>query len=72
MFSIEVKVNNLLVGHLYAKNKGYVLDYPELCHYSCRYYMPETGQVSECEVWHNREEGINELVRKVFNELFRK
>ncbi len=65
MLSVELKVNGVMVGHIYARNITSTEKLVGLNLYHCEYYRPETRKVSKGKVSHNREDGIEILVGKI-------
>ena len=70
MFSVEVKINSQLVGHVYCRNVRDVNI--DICEYEYRYYEPETGKVFDGSLNHKRSEGIKVLIRKILVEVEKK
>lgn len=70
MFSVEIKVNSQLVGHIYCRNVGSVsTDLEDKCEYKYRYYEPESGDLFKGDVIHRRPDGIRNLVNKIINDV---
>ena len=63
MFTVEIKINGTLIGHVYGHNTG-VKDRGETL-YDWHYYSTEGGNVVKGKAHHKRENGINALVSEV-------
>jgi hypothetical protein len=70
MFSNEIKVNGVLIGHLYCHRKLHQTDTKTMYFY--RYYRIEDGKVIEGTVYHKYEEGIEKLQEIIFSDIFKK
>jgi hypothetical protein len=64
MFTAELKINGLLVGHLYGVNKGPVVSEQvnDLCHYEYHYYDTESGTVVHGNLVYRQSNGLPALV----------
>ncbi len=69
MISVELKVNGVMVGHIYARNITPVDKLVGLNLYHCEYYRPEKRKVSKGKVSHKREDGIEKLVGKILTTI---
>ena len=72
MFSVEVKINGILIGHLYGHNKGYMEsdDLSDECLYSYEWFEPGTGkEVKRGNITHKRDDGMVKLLSKIFKKL---
>ena len=68
MFTVELRVNGALVGHVYGRNIG---DVPgtRRCRYSWEYYEVEQGQVQGGELEHDPGQGIAALAAAVLGKV---
>ena len=72
MFSVEVKINGVLIGHLYGHNNGYMESdvLSGECLYSYEYYEPGKGkEVKRGNITHKRDDGMVKLLSKIFKKL---
>jgi hypothetical protein len=67
MFTVEIKVNGSLIGHIYGRNMSG--DKDGKCWYNYEYYEPETRHVMKGTVPHKREDGIRALVTTILNHV---
>ena len=67
MFSVEIKINGNLIGHIYGVNKG--LTVKGLTKYSYEYYDPEFHKIIKGNVKHHREAGIRPLITTIFKDM---
>lgn len=67
MFTVEIKINGSLIGHIYGHNEG---DSPDGKgdKYRYEYYEPETREVRNGNVVHRRSDGIRKLVAAILND----
>ena len=68
MFTIEIKINGAMIGHIYGQNKGSVGDGEyEYCY---EYYEPDNKiNLQRGTVRHKRSDGIKELVKLILEDL---
>ena len=68
MFSVDLKINAILIAHLYGHNKGPVLADPDICSYYIEYHRigesKESPKVVSRLISHLREDGLEKLVIK--------
>ena len=64
MFSIEVRINSQLVGHIYCHNEGNV-GQPDIHEYRYTYYEPESAKIKQGQVYHSRKNGIMKLAEMI-------
>ena len=70
MFSIEIRVNTQLIGHIYCRNvTPNDQDLDDINVYKYNYYKPETGEVYSGHVKHKRDDGIERLVQIILNNI---
>ncbi len=72
MFSIEIRLNSILIGHIYGRNIKTISFEPEICEYSYKYYKPEDSSVIEGKIKHERNKGIDSLTEKIFLDVQKK
>ncbi len=65
MISVELKVNGVMVGHIYARNITPSNKIVGFNLYHWEYYTPEAREVLKGKVKHKREAGIGVLVGKI-------
>jgi hypothetical protein len=67
MFTVEIKINGSLIGHIYARNvKDVGLDE---CEYAYEYYEPESRGLTKGKVRHRRKDGIRPLVGMILGDV---
>jgi len=66
MLTVEVRVNEALIGFLYIVNRG-TIDGKETALYSVEYYEPGTGKIKRCKVTHFPQEGALVLLKKAIS-----
>jgi hypothetical protein len=76
VFTTEIKVNGVSVGHLYGVNKGptegtddFSLD---SCIYDYEYYRPGDKKITHGTVIHKRKDGIEKLVIEILKRCSKK
>ena len=73
MFSVEVRINGSMIGHIYGHNEGFTNNskkYDE-CNYTYQYYDVQEGIVYSGEVKHERQDGIEELLKRILQKQCR-
>lgn len=68
MFTVEIRINGTLINHIYGRNMGSTQDGYGPDKYSYEMYMPESRGVKRGEVLHEREDGIQKLVRLILED----
>ena len=68
MFTIEIKINGSLVGHIYGHNEGHINAKGETL-YRYEYYEVETRRVRPGTVRHVRKGGIRSLVVAILSSV---
>jgi len=68
MFTIEIKINGSMIGHIYGHNEGLDPDGSEKTVYSWEYYRVESRKLQHGTVLHKRDEGIESLICKILKE----
>jgi len=67
MFTLEIKINGTMVGHIYGHNES-----AKNCNGETRYYFeyckPETRKIYHGDIFHKREDGIEKLISKILEE----
>jgi len=69
MISVELKVNGVMVGHIYGRNVQQVGADEYL--YKYEYYEPEKHATKRGKVVHKKSDGIRELIRIILEDLER-
>jgi len=67
MFTVEIKVNGALIGHIYGQNLGVELD--GKTKYKYEYYEPGANKIVNGSVYCVREDGIRPLITTILNEI---
>jgi hypothetical protein len=67
MFTIELRINGALIGHIYGRNVGVFSK--DKCRYKYEYYEPENRGIIKGEIVHNRNKGIRALVCDIFKKV---
>ena len=67
MFTVELKINGALVGHIHGQNIGN-LDCNN-CEYSYEYYDVSKREISKGTITHARSDGIRNLIRTILDDL---
>lgn len=62
MFTVEIKVNGALIGHIHGRNLGKSCPESAEDRYGIEYYKPETRGVQEMSIDHKHADGIEKLV----------
>jgi len=69
MFTVELKINGSMIGHIYGHNEGVRASDAEGDRYRYEYYRPETRRVHNGEITHVRSEGIEKLVALILMDV---
>jgi len=70
MFSVEIRVNTQLIGHIYCRNvTSSKQDLDDINVYKYNYYKPETGEVYSGHVKHDKKNSIERLVQIILNNI---
>ncbi len=69
MFTLEIRINQNLIGHIYGVNQGKTDTDGKGDYYSFSHYSPETQAVIHGKLRHQRDDGINALVIKVLQSV---
>lgn len=67
MFETDIKINGVIVAHIYGYNS--VCVNKNVYNYFFRYYEPDTGFIQEGSVLHKRDDGIYILISKILLEV---
>ena len=67
MFTVEIKINGSMIGHIYGHNKADIAN--GVCRYEYEYYQPELRKMVCGEVTHARDDGIRELISMILNDV---
>lgn len=70
MFTVEIKINGTMLGHIYGRN----LQVQEggLDRYEYEYYEPEIPKLRCGTVLHGRKNGIRKLVKIILDDVDKK
>lgn len=68
MFSMEVRINGSLIGHIHGQNLG-LSDTGETTKYSYEYYEPTLGALVKGTIYHVRELGIRPLLQQILQDI---
>ena len=67
MLTSEIKVNGIMVGCVYAVNKGVSPEDPRYTKYKFEYWRPGEGNVAKGTMLHVPSDGIEVLVQKILH-----
>ncbi len=62
MFTVEIKINGSMIGHVYGRNVG---DTPKGSQYDYEYYDVENRKIVGGKILHKRERGIKALIASI-------
>ena len=65
MFTIEIKINGSMIGHIYGHNEGPDPNGTGDTKYAWEYYRPKSREIKHGTVFHSQEAGIESLVCKI-------
>lgn len=71
MFSLEIRVNSQLIGHIYCRNITTNIT-QKTSLYKYNYYRPEEGEIHSGQVEHYRDEGIEKLIKIILENMEKK
>jgi hypothetical protein len=60
MFTLELRINGALIGHIYGRNIKVLSK--DKCKYKYEYYEPGNKETFKGEIVHDRKKGIRALV----------
>ena len=66
MFTVEIKINGSLIGHIYGHNEGHT---DKGDRYRYEYYETETRKIVNGEVTHPRRNGIRPLITAILSDV---
>jgi len=69
MFSVELRVNGSLIGHIYGRNVTQQSSRKEEDEYAYEYYEPEQALLIKGRVSHSRPNGLRRLVQLILNDV---
>ena len=74
MFSVETRINGILISHVYGKNITHtLLDHKEEGDvYSYTYTETETGYSCSGTILHKRKDGLTQLVSTIMLDVLKK
>ena len=67
MFTVEIRINGSMIGHIYGRNVGEVGKGKHEYHYE--YYEPENRTVVKNTVVHDRKKSIRKLITTILNDI---
>lgn len=67
MFTVEIKINGSLIGHIYGKNLGEISN--GLWEYCYEYYEPELRKIIKGKVVYIRDKGVRELISLILDDI---
>lgn len=67
MFTIEIKINGTMIGHIYGRNL--CVQENGLSLYDYEYYEPEIPKLQRGTISHCREQGIRKLVKLILSDV---
>ena len=67
MFTIEIKINGAMIGHIYGRNVKDMGNGQN--EYDYEYYEPEQRNLKKGTVSHARSDGIRKLVNKILTDI---
>ena len=66
MFTVEIKINGSLIGHIYGHNEG--IEESGDTKYTFEYYRPDSRKLINGNVLFKREDGIEKLISKILSQ----
>ena len=71
MFTVEIRINGSMIGHIYGHNEGE--NYKTgLTTYRYEYYRPESQKIVNGSVLFKRNDGIEDLIRVILEDYSEK
>jgi len=70
MFTVEIKINGSLIGHIYGHNEG--VDKNNNTEYTYEYYRPESRKLVNGKILFRREDGIENLICSILEDYSKK
>lgn len=67
MITVEIKINGIIVGCIYAINKGKNHCMPDHCNYKFEYWRPGEGAVTTGTLLHKTVDGADALVKSILH-----
>jgi len=67
MFTVEIRINGTLIGHIYGRNMG--RNPGGKTRYDYEYYEPELPNVRKGSVMHERDGGIRPLIAAILADV---
>jgi len=67
MFTMEIRVNGTMIGHVYGRNLS--TDSSGKSKYKIDYYKPELPKLLTTTLYHKRDDGIEKLVETIMQEV---
>ena len=69
MFTVELKINGALIGHVHGINKGLYPEGKGETLYNYEYYNVEERDLIAGHVLHKRDDGLPNLVRLILEDM---
>lgn len=66
MFTTEIRINGMLVLHIYGRNTAVCKDGKS--QYIIELYKTETSEITTFNIYHRRSEGISKLIELILSE----
>jgi hypothetical protein len=70
MFTIEIKINGSMIGHIYGHNEGLAPEGKGETVYRWEYYRTESRELQNGTALHKRGDGIEALVCKILEATY--
>ena len=72
MFSIEVKINGIMIAYIHGRNIEHIPDkQDDVCLYTYDLYDTNKGIVEKGNVLHKRDEGILKLIKRILDKTIK-
>ena len=72
MITTEIRINGIMIGHVYCTNKGEIQNMPGRYLYAYEYYRPDEGKIIKGEVFHKREDKAERLLQIILTSVIEK
>jgi hypothetical protein len=69
MFTVELKVNGAMIGHIHGVNKGLHPEGKGETIYEYEYYDVEERDLIKGKVFHKKGDGIKHLIRLILDDI---
>lgn len=67
MFTVEIRINGMLINHIYGRNMTAKVKGQDC--YKYELYETETQKIRTGEVHHNPKNGIRQLIAEILNDV---